>query len=119
MKGIIDDNSNQCEAIVEDETSYDLTGKTVVEVPAALLASTELHKIRWDMGTSQFIERAPTYKEAAKNQLTSDTVWQALKNATPSELDTWLNANMKNNNDIQAIIKALIMAIQLINKGSV
>lgn len=94
----------QLQAIVESTDGYDLTGITVREV------SGDVRKLRLVAG--EFVERAPTPAEQTRTALDADTRWQAMKAASPEQIESWLTSNVNDLASARRVLKVLILAVQ-------
>jgi len=102
MKAIID-SEGRC-TVVYSTDGYDLTGCTVVNAPAPI------ERYVWD-GT-QFAPRPPTPAEETDAALEADARWQALKNASPAQIDAWLASNVTTISQARQVLKILTLAVQ-------
>lgn len=108
MKAIINSNGD-IEQIVGSTEGVDLTGMTVIDnVPEPP------HEYVWNKVTQQFDPRPPTDGEATRATLNSDTRWSALKNATPQQIDTWLQNNVTNLAEARQVLGLILRAIRVL-----
>lgn len=65
---------------------------------------------RWDGST--FVQRDPTPAEETAAALDTDPRWQAMKSASPAQIDTWLTANVTDLASARRVLKILVLAVQ-------
>jgi hypothetical protein len=108
MKAIINVNGD-CIAIVYSTAGYDLADCTVIDpVP------TPEHDFVWDKATQTFVPRPLTDSESTRLTLNGDPRWQALKNATPAQIDTWLANNVTNLAEARQVLGLILRAIRVL-----
>jgi hypothetical protein len=105
MLALIDKATAECVAIVHSTAGYDLALYDVVETPAG-----DLMELRWD--GAQFVPRDPTPAEEADAALEDDAWWQALKSATPAQIEAELTARVTNIATARRALKLLVLAVQ-------
>ena len=109
MIGLIRKSDGVHVANVESTDGYDLALYDAVALPAG-------DPTQWAWNGSAFVTRTPTPQEATEAALTDDPRWQAMKNATPVQIDSWLAANVTDLASARRVLKLLILAVQLLAK---
>ena len=110
MKALID-STGVVLFVVYDTAGYDLTGLTVIDnVPEPP------HEFVWNNTTMTFDPRPPTAAEETAKSLTADPRWQAIKTATPDQIDAWLTANVTDLASARRVLKILVLAVQTVAK---
>ena len=109
MIGLIRKSDGAHVANVESADGYDLALYDAVALPPG-------NPTQWAWSGSAFVTRDPTPQEATEAALTDDPRWQAMKTATPAQVDTWLTANVVDLASARRVLKLLILAVQLLAK---
>jgi hypothetical protein len=107
MHAIIDGNGD-CLYIVHSTDGYDLTGLAVVAVPDPA------RDYAWDKATQTFVPRPLTPAEETAAAMEADPRWQAMKTATPAQIEAWLTANTTTLAEVRRVLKILILAVQML-----
>jgi hypothetical protein len=104
MKAVINaDGSLRC--IVYDPQGHDEDG-TVIDAPENPDA------YFWD--GSQFVPRPPNEREVTRTGLKTDARWEALKDATPAQIDAWLNTNVTTLAQARQVLGLLLKAMRVL-----
>lgn len=104
MIALINNATGQCDAIVASTAGYDLTGYTQVEAPD--------DPANWRWVDGQWVARPPSLTEQDAEALDADTRWQAVLDATPEQIETWLTNNVTDLASARRVLKFLIVAIR-------
>lgn len=105
MIGLIRKMDGAWVAAVVSTDGYDLTLYDAVELPPGDPA-------QWKWTGSAFVPRDPTPAEATEAALTDDPRWQAMKAATPQQVENYLAENVTNLAQAREVLKVLILAVQ-------
>lgn len=98
----------QLEAFVASTEGYDLAGLTVIEVEG------DVRRLRYRDG--RFVERDPTPAEETRAALDADARWQAMRDASPDQVQAWLDANVTDLASARRVLRLLILAVQRLAK---
>lgn len=105
MIAIINANGD-CVAIVASTAGYDLTGMTLVDpVPEPL------RDYVWDKSAQAFVARPPTPSE----EFNADSLWPALRTATPAQIEAWLTNNVTNLAEARRVLKLILLALRALH----
>ena len=96
-------------AFVESTAGYDLALYDAVAMPAG-----DPRDFTWD--GAAIVPRQPSAYEETQAGLDADPRWQAMKTATPAQVDTWLTDNVVDLASARRVLKLLILAVQLLAK---
>lgn len=108
MKAIID-STGALVTIVYDAQGYEVEGGSVVDnVPLPP------DDFAWNVATQSFEPRPPTAAEETAAALSADPRWQALKTATPAQVESWLAANVTDMASARRVLKILVLAVQTV-----
>lgn len=105
MIGLIDANGD-CFAIVASTAGYDLTGLTLVDPVPEPLAD-----YVWDSAQQAFVPRPPSPGE----DFEADTLWPALRTATPAQIEAWLASNVTNLAEARRVLKLILLALRALH----
>ena len=108
MIGLVDKTTRQCVALVSDPIAYDLAQYDQVPGPAGDPTSW-----RWDVTTETWVVRPPTPAEGTAADLDTDPRWQALREASPAQVEAWLSANVTDLASARRVLKILALGLQL------
>lgn len=108
MIGLIEIASGDLVAIVDSTAGYDMTRYTTVTVTGDPTAW------RWDKATQQLVPRPLSAGEVTQADLEADPRWQAMRTATPAQVETWLAANVTDLASARRVLKLLVMAVQIV-----
>jgi hypothetical protein len=106
MIGLIDKASRDLVAIVNSTDGYDLSLYDTVEVTG------DPREVRWNKATEQLVPRPPSPAEETDGALAADPRWQALRGASPAQIDAWLTNNVTNLAQARQVLKFLLLAVQ-------
>ena len=106
MYALIHRATNTLQAFVETPAGYD-----PAEFDALPFDGDPLSVI-WDGAT--FIARPPTPAEETEIALGDDARWQAMRSASPAQVESWLTSNVTDLTSARRVLKLLILAIQII-----
>lgn len=104
MYALIRKSDNALESIVESTAGYDLALYLVVDVAG------DPHSLKWT--GAALVPRDPTPAEETDAALEADARWQALKNASPAQIDAWLAGNVTSVAQARQVLKILTLAVQ-------
>lgn len=107
MLTLIDKVSRQVVAVVASTDGYDLALYDTAAPPPNTL------EWRWDVASESWQPRPPTPLEETEADLAASPRFQALKEATPAEVDAWLDANVTDLASARRCLAVLVKAIQV------
>lgn len=107
MFGIVDKVTRQCVALVEDPAGYDPALYDTVAGPVG-----DPTQWRWDVATESWVNAPPSPSGETAAALEADPRWQAIKTATPDQVETWLTNNVTNLASARRVLKILVLAVQ-------
>lgn len=110
MIGLISIATGELVAIVASTSGYDMTLYTTVEVTG------DPTQWRWDAQAKRLVPRSATPSEQTAAELESNPRWQAMKTATPAQVEAWLNNNVTDLASARRVLTLLVMAVQLLAK---
>lgn len=106
MKALVNEDG-ELVSVVSDTLRQNLAGLTVVDnVPEPV------HNYQWSKATQRFVPRPPTDNEETDAALEADDHWQALKGASPAQIDDYLMSNAANPAQARQVLKIIILAVQ-------
>lgn len=111
MYGLVSKVTNELVAIVERTDGYDLGAYDAFPVAGDPTA------VAWDKATRSIVARAPTPDEETAAALASDPQWQALRHATPAQIDAWLAGNVTSLAQARGVLRFLLLAVQTLAKS--
>lgn len=94
-------------AAVASTDGYDLTLYDAVELPPG-------DPTQWAWNGAAFVTRDPTPAEATEAALADDPRWQAMRNASPAQVEAFLTGNVTDLPSARRVLKLLIIAVQLL-----
>ena len=107
MYAIVDKTSRECLCFSHSTNGYDPADYDFRALPTG-----DPQAWAWDVATDDFIPRPLTLREKTDAALATDSRWQTIKSATPSEIEAWLNANVTDLASARVVMKILVMAVQ-------
>ena len=107
MYAIVDRVSRECLCFSYSTDGYDPADYDFRELPTA-----DFMAWAWDVATDDFIPRPLTPREVTDAALEADSRWQAIKTATPDDIEAWLSANVTDLASARRVLKILVMAVQ-------
>lgn len=109
---IIDKITREAEAFVYETAGYDSTLYDFVELP-----DDNPDTWFWDVATETFVPRPPSDAEETFNQLAADPRWAALRNATPAQVENWLENNVTDLASARIVLKFMLLALKVLAKN--
>jgi len=106
MITLIDKTTREAVAVVFSTNGYDMSLYDIAGPPP------ENTGWIWDVPTETWIVRPPNEREQTALALDADTRWQAMKTASPQQVETWLSNNVTDLASARAVLKILVLAIQ-------
>lgn len=108
MIGLIEIASGELVAIVESTSGYDMTLYTTIVIVGDPLS------LRWDRALQQLVPRPPSAAETTQASLDADPRWQAMRTATPAQIEAWLTSNVTDLASARRVLKLLVLAVQIL-----
>lgn len=99
----------ECIAIVHSTDGHDLDGVTVIDAPE--------NPTEWRYQAGAWVPRPLTEVEQDEETLAGDGRWNAVRNATPAQIEAWLAANVTSLADARAVLKTLILAARKLERS--
>jgi hypothetical protein len=93
------------DSFVNSTDGYDLELYDVYELP-------EGDPGQWAWNGTAIVQRAPTASEETNAALEADPRWQAMKSASPQQVENWLAANVTDLASARRVLKILVLAVQ-------
>jgi len=107
MITLIDKITREAVGLVESTQGHDMSALEIgPEIPG------RPDEWVWDVPSESWVPRPPAVRERAGSALAADTRWQALQQATPEQVETWLASNVTDLASARRVLKILVMAVQ-------